>query len=60
MEDLDCIAFTKGRSIVHRVERYLMGRTGNGNTFAGRIIGRSYIIAALQYPVGRREPLCRA
>jgi hypothetical protein len=60
MEDLDCIAFTKGRFIVHRVERYLMGRTGYGDTFAGRIFGRSYIITALQYPFGRGESLCRA
>jgi N6-L-threonylcarbamoyladenine synthase len=58
MEDLDCIAFTKGTTSATNIYVRLIIRTGYGYTTTSRSSGREDIIAALQHPTSRSEPLC--
>ena len=60
MEDLDCIAFTKGNAVVPTQGEKLNDRTGNGYAASGRSACRTDIVTSPQHPPRRGEPLRRS
>ena len=58
MEDLDCIAFTKGAIFsMPDTGEGLMVRTGNGYTTSSRGIGGPNFVSVIQHTSSRCEPL---
>jgi len=60
MEDLDCIAFTKGVCFLFMgsaLAYALINRTWDGYTLTSRSAGSQDTVTAVQHPLGRGEPL---